>query len=602
MGLLQKAVETYDCHLNFVGQYREGHTVLAPVSHIVTRANLEITINCEGNFCAACTVDTDAPKIIIPVTEESAGRTSGVCAHPLCDQLGYLSPIYSQKHQDYLHKLSTWANSPYTHPKLQPILTYIQRGTILQDLTDCNLIKLNEKGAPTDEKLMVCWRVIGLDDDLPNACWADPSLFKAYQQYDEAQHRTETQGLCMISGTFCRIAQQHPKGVIPVNGNAKLISSNDSSGFTYRGRFTTADQAAQIGYEASQKAHNALRWLTTEQGASAIYGGRTFLCWNPQGRKVPICTASFMVPTRYLAKPTEYQQQLSKTLRGYQSELPKQAGVVIAAFDAATSGRLALTYYQELLGSDFLERLYDWDRICCWPNNSFGIQSPSLRQIIDCSMGAQQSEKNNKFTLKTDDKVLRQQMQRLVYCRIDRAPMPSDLVKALLIRASSPLAYDVSIRRKILFVTCAVIRKYRLEKYKEEWNMHLEPDKQDRSYQFGRLLAVLEKAERDTFDSNEDREPNAIRQQSIFCQRPLYAAGNIEKQLEQAYFPRLKPGSRMFYKKLISQIMEQISVFPQDQWNQPLTETYLMGYYLQRSNLYSPKTQEDTEETNHDKL
>ena len=58
----------------------------------------------------------------------------------------------------------------------------------------------------------------------------------------------------------------------------------------------------------------------------------------------------------------------------------------------------------------------------------------------------------------------------------------------------------------------------------------------------------------------------------------------------------------MFYKKLISEIMEQISVFPQDQWNQPLTETYLMGYYLQRNNLYSHKTQEDTEETNHDEL
>ena len=126
--------------------------------------------------------------------------------------------------------------------------------------------------------------------------------------------------------------------------------------------------------------------------------------------------------------------------------------------------------------------------------------------------------------------------------------------------------------------------------------MNLEPTKADRSYQFGRLLAVLEKVERDTYGSDEEREPNAIRQQSVFCQRPLYAANNMERQLERAYFPRLKPSGRAYYKRLIGQIMEQISVFPQEQWNLPLTETYLMGYYLQRNALYTAKDNGTTED------
>ena len=125
--------------------------------------------------------------------------------------------------------------------------------------------------------------------------------------------------------------------------------------------------------------------------------------------------------------------------------------------------------------------------------------------------------------------------------------------------------------------------------------MALEPEKKDRSYQFGRLLAVMEKAERDTYDSSEGREPNAIRMQSVFCQRPMYAAGIIEKQLEQAYFPRLNPGSRGWYKSIISQIMEMISQEPQESWNTPLEDSYLMGYYLQRSALYT-KHNKDTEE------
>ena len=126
--------------------------------------------------------------------------------------------------------------------------------------------------------------------------------------------------------------------------------------------------------------------------------------------------------------------------------------------------------------------------------------------------------------------------------------------------------------------------------------MALEPEKKDRSYQFGRLLAVMEKAERDTYDSSEGREPNAIRLQSIFCQRPMGTADNLEKQLEKAYFPRLKPGSRIWYKNLMGQIMGIISEFPQEDWNKPLDSTYLMGYYLQRSALYTKKTDNEMEE------
>lgn len=128
--------------------------------------------------------------------------------------------------------------------------------------------------------------------------------------------------------------------------------------------------------------------------------------------------------------------------------------------------------------------------------------------------------------------------------------------------------------------------------------MALEPEKNDRSYQFGRLLAVMEKVERDTYDSTEGREPNAIRMQSVFCQRPMYAAGIIEKQLEQAYFPRLNPGLRGWYKAMISQIMEIISQTPEQQWDLPLSDTYLMGYYLQRNALYTKKDKDMEDKEN----
>ena len=115
--------------------------------------------------------------------------------------------------------------------------------------------------------------------------------------------------------------------------------------------------------------------------------------------------------------------------------------------------------------------------------------------------------------------------------------------------------------------------------------MSLEKDKNDRSYQFGRLLAVMEKAERDTYDTKDTRDPNAIRMQSVFCERPMYAAGIIHDRLNP-YFARLSPGTRSYYKHLIGEIFENLSKFDMSELNHPLTESYLLGYYLQRNDLY----------------
>ena len=585
MGLLQKAVETYDSHLNYASQNREGQSRMAPVGHIVTRAELEITLDADGKFINARAVDKSEPKIIIPATESSAGRTSAPCAHPLCDQIGYLIPQNEKKFRLYVDQLSDWEASAYTHPKLTAVLNYVKGETILPDLLRCGLVKVNDKGLPENEKMLVRWNILG---DGTNACWLDDSLFRAFTDYYTANHTGETI-LCMVAGEEKTAADQHPKGIIPINGNAKLISANDSSGFTYRGRFTEEKQAVAIGYEASQKAHNALRWLAQEQGV--ILGGRTFLCWNPQGRLIPQPSYPFMPPAPPIFRPTEYKDSLQKVLNSKKAELKLTDGVVLAVFDAATTGRLSLTYYNELQAYDFLERLHDWDASCCWPHRFEGIKPPTLLQIVNCAFGTQRDK-----WLETDERVLRQQMQRLIACRVDRALIGADIVKALSDRASRPMAYDHNIWENILFTACAVIRKYRTDRFKEEWNMALEPEKKDRSYQFGRRLAVMEKAERDTYDSSEGREPNAIRLQSIFCQRPMSTADNLEKQLEKAYFPRLKPGSRIWYKNLMRQIMGIISEFPQEDWNKPLDATYLMGYYLQRSTLYTKKTDNEMEE------
>lgn len=598
MGLMQQAYDTY-CALEktYAGQYlTELKEPLVPVAHQIVNSDIEITLDEDGNILSASLANKSNAAIIIPVTEQSAGRTGETsCAHPLCDQIRFLTPSYPEKYSAYLTQLHAWENSDFVHPKLHAVARYVEKGTILADLEQFGLITLNEKGLPVKEKLIVCWRIQSPDGRMPPECWKDRTLFQSFIDYYASQQNRET-AFCMVSGVCAVPSSQHPKKIITANGNAnaKLISANDTTGFTYRGRFFDAQQAVTVSYDASQKVHNVLHWLAANQGVSL--GGRTFLCWNPQGVELPPVNSPILrKDSSPRIKYSDYRKALAEAVKGWREQIPPDSEAVIAAFDASTSGRLSLTYYSELLASDFLERLHHWDATCCWRNGQFGMQSPSLYQIVNCAFGVVRTGKNQAH-LETDDRVMRQQIQRLISCRVDKVKIPLDIKQAVVTRASNLQILDAGLRESVLFTACAVVKKYHDDRNKEEWEMALVRDKKDISYQYGRLLAILEKIERDTYDREEGRETNAIRMQPVFAQRPQYTSRIIWEQLKKAYYPRILPASRTYYERLIGEIIGQISEFPENEQNRPLRDTYLLGYYLQRNELYQPKTEEKKQE------
>lgn len=605
MSIWQRAVETYDCHSDSVGKSFDNHVTLMPISHIIQNAQIEILLDEYGKFKEALDVAKDKKntKTIIPATERSAGRVGDTpCAHPLSDQLRYIATYMPERHESYLNQLRAWAESEFSHPKVRAILAYVESGTIVDDLADENIIELDESGKPLSkyDKSLIRWRVMNTGDN--DACYKDTSLFDAFIGYYSSLQNKAPKKLCMISGKDERITESHPKGTIASAYGAKLISANDSSNFTYRGRFTDSQQAATIGYETSQKAHNALAWVAANQGI--IIGGRTFVCWNPKGDASLFKDSGTLAPNYsdkeeekdFPVTPTDYKADLKKALSGWQDKLPAEDDIVIASFDAATTGRLSITYYNELKGSDFLNRLAFWKEHCYWSSGKFGYQSPSIWEIVKCAFGTEQNGK-----LSVDDRVMREQAQRLFHCVIDQAPIPQDIVTSLTRKASAPLAYDDSKthnHKKVLFTACAVIYAYRTVTKKEEWKMALEKNKKDRSYQFGRLLAVMEKVERDTYDRDEKREPNAIMLQSAFYERPFHTAYTIDGRLEP-YFSKLSdisPAKECYYKNLIGEIVEQLSNFDSKDLNRRLEDSYLLGYYLQRNELYAKKENNNEEE------
>ena len=160
MGLMQSAYETYESLADrYIGDYGQKE-VLAPISHIVTRADIIITLDKEGGFVSAEAVDKNAPKIIIPATEKSAGRTSAPEPHPLCEQIGYLSGEDPVKLSMYMKQLADWAEKT-PHPILHAVLAYMRKGTITEDLTRADLLQFDEQGKLKNSKALACWKVLG---------------------------------------------------------------------------------------------------------------------------------------------------------------------------------------------------------------------------------------------------------------------------------------------------------------------------------------------------------------------------------------------------------------------------------------------------------
>ena len=619
MAWMNTLYQTYEANAHMAGRPVEG-APLSLVAHMTANAQLEVTVSPEGDFLGASELRKENGKTIIPVTEASASRSSGAAPHALCDTLSYIAGDFGdhladkklaekshRKFEKYINALRGWAESPYAHPKVGAIHAYLSKKRLTQDLIASGILKAvggmlsDEKIAgAVCEKALVRFRVPG---DQPEATWQDTTLFDSYIRYYAAS-QSGKKDICYLTGAESALSSNHPKGIVAANYGAKLISANDSANFTFRGRFTTAEQASAVGYEATQKAHSALTWLAARQGVVAgTQDKRTYICWNPNGKAVVDLDAFLgleddSAPQSYTEE--DYKKRLIKAIDGFRDQLDNNDDIVVMGLDAATTGRLSIIYYNELKGSDFYDRLTDWALTCCWYFTRFApekkpqtrVLTPLTKQIVRCAFGVERGA-----FLEVDDKVMKEQYQRILYCMLDKKPLPRDIMHAAVLRASTPLAYSFGNRERILSTACALIVKYHYDRPKGvSINMALDYENPDRSYLFGRLLAVLEKVERATFTREETREPNAIRLQSAYVNHPMSTWLILEDKLNP-YFQRMQPGLRKYYKGIVEEIAAKLgTLFEPDELNRPLEELYLIGYYLQRAALNQSKSKDENRE------
>ncbi|MEW9701841.1 type I-C CRISPR-associated protein Cas8c/Csd1 [Paenibacillus sp. SI8] len=625
MSWLLNLYETYEANIDLVGKIEKKHNeqeyTLLPVSHTTQNAHIEVQITEDGEFHSATVIDKSDASTLISCTEDSASRAgSKIAPYPLHDKLSYVAGDYAayggeiKKEEPfpyYIKQLEDWAYSPYAVDKVKSIYRYLSKGRLIQDLVEHKILhvdannRLIDKWDKNAENLhgarppifgviageqtsaFVRFNVYSPSRILTKV-WKDQEMYDSFIRFYSSQLGEED--LCFVTGRTLPATDKHANKIRNAADKAKLISANDTSGFTFRGRFQHSHEAASISYEVSQKAHNALKWLINRQGK--IIDQQVFLVWGNDELDIPELMDDFYsidpvpvaVKERMSFTNEEFAGEVAKALEGYRNHLKSDAKVNILILDSATTGRMAVLYYRNMDKELYLDKLAKWHSTCVWLHryrkNDSGdfVQfygAPAMKDIAFAAYGPRAS-----------DKIIKGLRERMLPCIIDGRGISVDIVSSAYHRASNPVSMEKWEWEKTLSITCALINSKQ-----EGFNVSLHEDNDDRDYLFGRLLAVADVLERRAL-GGDDRETNAIRYMNSFSRHPA----RTWKTIQDCLLPyQAKLGKKGFYlSKIIDEVASRISI---DQFNnESLSELYLLGFYSQRHELYQKKETTDAVE------
>ena len=385
-------------------------------------------------------------NITIPASEESLGRSSRVSPHPVFDQYGYLKGD-GKKYDAYIAQLKNFVESEFATEQVKAIYKYVSKGTIASDLSEMKL----------KDKTNIIFQV-EISGKQQTKTWEDGALFRAWHQYylaekgklAERKKRAENElagkknlpsaekkklqeevklkdevTLDYVTGVEQLVTISHPKKIANVSGNSKLVSDNDKTNYTFRGKFSDSSEAVSIGYETSQKAHQFLRYLLNDRGYYC--GEQVILSFTIDSMEkllpAPIEDNSIWAMLQSSSVQTEsdiridlraetgfdYADALRSALGGFGhgQVLKQHARTAVIALDAATTGRLSITFYREMNRNEYLERVADWHSSCKWHQKFWDkvaekyipyVGAPSVDKIIGAVHGKPRGTKDESYT------------------------------------------------------------------------------------------------------------------------------------------------------------------------------------------------------------
>lgn len=631
MTVLGDLVAIYDQNEARAGVFDNQGITLVPIAHNEINVQIELSLDLDGNFLAARVLAKDEQKTVVPATSEAANRTSKPVAYPLTDKLIYVAGDFAdtlkgkehdkaiEKHRLYLEELGAW--SEVASPEIKAVHAYVLKSKMMSDLLNGSEIQ--------DEAVR---KKVLKGDWLVRFVVAGVALHREKRFFDEwttyylnkmARDPSASFGTDYVTGRRVLTTNTVEDGVSARDNKAKLVSANDDTAYTYRGLFF-GDEFYQLGYVTAQKAIHTLGWLVKRQGV--YVDNRAFVFWGkdgadsaavsvlskmfnqidgvPQALKDSVATAEAEQTTvdTATAAASAYRQMLLGKL----AEVNEDDLITIAVLDAATTGRMAVVYYNQLSGSRFKSNVSAWGDFAK-ATRYFGQKlyelTPSFYQIVQ--LAYQIGSNSSRFK-----SMAKRAMLNLMTAVVNGIPVQDDLYSAAYRHVTSPTSYKDSKsggfdgkRWWNDVYNFTSLEHYRARKEKQ---MNADDVKNDRSYLFGQLLAIANDMEklvvsrqRMRNENVSDRPTTAIRYYKNFTEAPVTYWIRIKSAIIDSYSKRLT--GYMFDKYLdkMTSIESRIGAFDDEQ-NVPLSGLFINGFGDERTALQAERLANKKENAKND--
>ena len=654
MSWMQKLYRTYE----YVQEQGLDDEDLALPFHMSKAVHLKVILNDKAEFVGAERFEVKK-QVPIQVTEKSSKRAgSTIASYALHDGLQYIAKTagnyltieylskvaekdngkkwkeflagtdedkkkfadtekakYKDCFEFYEKQLSGWTEFGNLK-EINIVLQYIQKGSLIEDLLEKQIFSFKDNilsvGKDDPFSLTIVWAV-EISNDPHSDLWNKPCIQSRWIEYQESLiQKGRHKSLCCITGDLDYPTEAYPK----INGNAKLVSANDYTGFTFRGRFygdkdngaksELGSQAVILGKNASQKAFSVLKWLINRQGIRN--GKQVILAWSSncisdEDKLLSNLYQGDDIYTSLFAKDKidhsadlglKTVEQLKKKLHGYKEKLAANEQISLLMVDepSKTGGRMSLTFFQEKLRDDYFRDLDEWQDDFAWYQeykSSWIFAAPSLERIAEVVLTKTEFEDK-------DRKSRRQLYARLlpVISGGKSVYIPYDLVQKSFQVACNPFAnHRLEDGEKIrstnwqrnIGVACALYKGWRARHHdlsqRRTYPMSLDIQNRSRDYLYGRLLAVAENTESYAlYLAGEKRATTAERYIQRFAEHPFATWRNIELALKP-YQERLRNNGKDTGSQAIGEIME---LFTTDDFicDDKLSGEFLLGYHCQK--------------------
>ena len=641
MSLLTALLDSYDYALehDMVGKPDAYGNILVPMFYDSTDSDgkniLEVIISKEGQL-----IEYDyVPKgetIIFPVTEDSAARSSNVAPHPIVDNMSYVVQDGSPRNRAYMDQLEAWlAYEEIDYIRI--IYEFLKKDaaikriydSILPEPVDENLKITDPKQAEEKEKkrekeidrirkIYITFTIAEYDGQKNISVSDNRNLQQKYRDYFiSCLCNDKEKIICNLSGKEDYLCIKHQ----PLMGTARLVSQITANDENWRGRFSMADQNIKLGMETSQKIHLMAKYLLSGEETRRWLGEQAnMVSWFSDDLSNAVAfdpSKSAEMPAGIFEKLLAEQKEKSdapaisdemtenivKSFTNGRRLFSDDATYYIAIFDKISNGRVATKYFRALSASRLKENLVAWQEKYHWcgysKENRDKVFTPSPRRMVLAAYGV---ERDGFLEISKKD-FLKNQYQNILTALVEGRSIPENFEKALTVNIRHRQNYD-NTWMEVKFCALAVLKDKGGFK-----DAMLNRENTDRSYLFGRLLALFERMEAGTFGEKEERSTNAEKMWTSYTNHPatmMMRLRNLLKPYERKM--ATSEQNRGLYFKLSRDISEVTNMLHDNydmdsaEVNRPLDYGFIFRYEAQMRDIFTKRNKETEEakEEDHD--